>query len=108
MQYNSVESLEVIAKLLADIIVKSRAWILDIDLDFYSTGNPYRGLFANVSNLKKLCYADDHIMCKSGMKVLLICITDNNIMGARITAKICGIYHTSRVSMNVLSAAYGS
>ena len=53
-QCNSVESLEAIAKLLADIVSKSRAWILDIDLDFYSTGNPYRGLFTSVSNKKML------------------------------------------------------
>ena len=49
-QCSSVESLEAIAELLTDIIGKSSAWILDIDLDFYSTGNPYRSLFNNVRN----------------------------------------------------------
>ena len=50
LQCSSVESLEAIAELLTDIIGKSSAWILDIDLDFYSTGNPYRSLFNNVRN----------------------------------------------------------
>ena len=46
IQCNS--SLDAITELLAGIIGKSSAWVLDIDLDFYSTGNPYRSLFTNV------------------------------------------------------------
>ena len=34
---------------LATIICESEAWLLDIDLDFFSTGNPYRGPFTDVS-----------------------------------------------------------
>ena len=48
IQCNSVCSLDAITELLADIIGKSSAWVLDIDLDFYSTGNPYRSLFTDV------------------------------------------------------------
>ena len=50
LQCGGVESLEAIAKVLADVISQSKAWILDVDLDFYSTGNPYRDLFTSVSN----------------------------------------------------------
>ena len=47
---HGVGSLTAAAELLADIIGKSSAWILDIDLDFFSTGNPYRSLFADVGS----------------------------------------------------------
>ena len=48
MQCSGVLSLEAIAELLADIIGKASAWLLDIDLDFFSTGNPYTSPFTEV------------------------------------------------------------
>ena len=48
MQCCEDTSLESIAGLLADIIGKCNTWVLDIDLDFFSTGNPYRSLFTDV------------------------------------------------------------
>ena len=75
-QCNSVGSLEAIAQLLADIVSKSRAWILDIDLDFFSTGNPYRGLFTSVSNKKNaIDECTFRSMHNSGMSVFLIYTT---------------------------------
>lgn len=32
-----------------DLLMKSKGWILDIDLDFYSTVNPFKDWFTEVS-----------------------------------------------------------
>ncbi len=31
------------------LLKESKGWVLDFDLDFFSTGNPYRGPFTSVS-----------------------------------------------------------
>lgn len=41
-------SVEDVCAVLSDCL-SSCAWILDVDLDFFSTGNPYRGIFSAVS-----------------------------------------------------------
>lgn len=40
---------QTVVEQLATIIGESESWLLDIDLDFFSTGNPYRGPFTDVS-----------------------------------------------------------
>lgn len=44
---NCCESDQVVEKLV-DIIKESADWILDIDLDFFSTGNPFKSLYTKV------------------------------------------------------------
>ncbi len=47
------ECLEVTARQLCTAIGGSSSWILDIDLDFFSTGNPFKSIFTEVSVMRE-------------------------------------------------------
>lgn len=36
-------------ELLVEVLRRSQAWVLDLDLDFFSTANPFKSMFSEVS-----------------------------------------------------------
>lgn len=71
---------------IVSLLSRVQAWVLDVDLDFFSTGNPYRGPFSAVSCILSVGWymmlpkkQMDLLSCYSNWLSLVLAVWDAHI-----------------------------
>lgn len=59
---------------VVNLLRQAEGWVLDVDLDFFSTGNPYRGPFSAVSQLMAAIVFIVYIAWLSSVTVRVGCL----------------------------------